>query len=131
MADTRLKAVAPADHRRRTVFSGVREPATANAVSVPVGHSDAGICAGIASSSTHSVFAHTFPPLRPICVRAGTGMRSGVPRLRQSSRTGLPLRSQAQAFETLGPQKLRSEVAHALWMVSMGADHDSSVLVAH
>ncbi len=131
MADTRLKAVAPADHRRRSVFAGIRESAKANAICGPAGYSDADYCAAIVSSSTHSVFAHIFAPMRPDSVRAGVGMRTGVPRLRQPSHAGLSRRSHVQALGAPVPAALQGNAAYALCKMSMGADRDPQVVVAH
>ena len=84
MADTRLKAVATAESRR-TLSAGTGESTAAGAVSGPRGHSGSGFpavaagCAQRLAGLAHPFFAHTFPPMHPTSVRAGTAPTSGAP----------------------------------------------------
>lgn len=137
MADTRLQAVATADDRRRRASAGIRESVAAFAVVGPTGHSGSGVPAVAApsgpfaegQSTDRSAFAHTFQPLRPAFVRAGAAVRFGHPHGRPS-RTGLPCGRRAHVLGALGQSVLQEGVAHSLWKVAVGPDHDLTIAAA-
>lgn len=137
MADTRLQAVATADDRRRRAPAAIREPVAASAVVGPTGLSGSGAHAVAVPSgpfaargpAASSVFAHTFQPLRPASVRAGTAAPSGHPHGRPS-RTGLSCGRRAPVLGAPEPIVPQAGVAHSLWKVAMGPDRDPSIVAA-
>lgn len=135
MADTRLKAVATAESRR-TLSAGTGESTAAGAVSGPRGHSGSGFpavaagCAQRLAGLAHPFFAHTFPPMHPTSVRAGTAPTSGAPRQLQLLRAGLRRCRPVHALGALRMDMRRARVAQAPGKVSMGADRESSTVEA-
>lgn len=144
MADTRLQAVATAEHRPGRPSPGIRNTGTADAAPVsrglhgpsPPGSGPCGMPAPTAIGGQASalapahVFAHPSQPSHPVSVRVGSALRSGVPRPRRPSWTGRFRARHARCLGDAWPCVSREIAAALRDRGSMGADRDSSV-VAH
>lgn len=133
MADTRLQAVATAEHRPGHASPGVWDTRTADAASVPRGLSGPGLRGPAASPATGGdtvgpFFAHPTQPSHPASVRVGPALRSGIPRPRRPSLTGRFRARHARCLGDVWPCVPREAAAALRDRGSMGADRDSSVV---
>lgn len=142
MADTRLKAVATAENSLRTLSAGVLGSEPAIAVSgTPAAPGDGmtaaaetpwpGMLNPVHPASGRIVFAHTFLPLRPISVRAGTSVRPGLPHLRDPRLSGLCFRSHAHDPNRSWCDVRLEHGSHTQRKVPMGADCGHPIFGMH
>lgn len=137
MADTRLQAVATADHRPGRPSPGVRDTGQATAAPVVPSHADAGPVAASAlpvtspTSCRPHVFAHPSRSTPPASVRVGSASTTGIPRSCRPSRTGIFRRRRFRSPSGARPVASREIVAALRGRGSMGADRDSIDIVPH
>ena len=142
MADTRLQAVATAEHRPGRPSPGIRNTGTADAAPVSRGLQGPNLrgsgsrgsaappvtgAQACAHAQAH-VFAHPSQPSHPVSVRVGPALRSGVPRPRRPSQIGLFRARHARCLGDAWPCVPREIAAALRDRGSMGADSDSSVV---
>ncbi len=144
MADTRLQAVAAADHRPGRPSPGARRSGPASAVPVAPSVVRPGrravvaprvmavsvLLDGAVRAVTH-VFAHPSRPSHPVSVRVDSALITGLPRSCRPSRIGRRARRPVCRPLDVRPGASWAVAAALRERGSMGTDRDSIDIVPH